>query len=78
MYDNDHINRCDALEFIVNNFDVFPETMPGFVREVAPGISEEIFKGWRFVVLKDGELVFADCLSPCIRAEDTINIFQTY
>ena len=74
-YDRYHLNRCDALEFLANNFDRFPECMPELVREVAPGISENIYKGWMFIVLEDGELVFADCLSPCIRARDFDNIF---
>jgi len=75
-YDRYHLNRCDALEFLANNFDQFPECMPELVSEIAEGVSEDIFRGWRFVVLHDGELVFADCLSPCIRARDFDNIFQ--
>ena len=69
-YDRYHIDRCDAIEFLVNNFSEFPEIMPEIVCEVAPGISENIFRNWRFVVLDDGELVFAKCLSPCIRHRD--------
>lgn len=42
-YDNYHINRCEALEFLSRNFHDFPEHMPN-VREVAEGISENIFK----------------------------------
>lgn len=77
MYDNYHINRCDAMEFLFNNFEFFPDKMPELVREVAEGISEDIFRGWRFIVLEEGELVFADCLSPCIRSSDFHNnIFQ--
>lgn len=38
-YDNYHINRCEALEFLSRNFRDFPEHMPN-VREVAEGISE--------------------------------------
>ncbi len=74
-YDNYHIKRCDALEFLTNNFKEFPSVMPSCVVEVAYGISENIFRGWMFVVLADGELVFADCLSPCIRASDFNNLF---
>jgi len=66
------------MEFLANNFDRFPECMPEMVREVADGISEDIFRGWRFVVLETGELVFADCLSPCIKAQDFDNIFYAY
>lgn len=77
-YDRYHLSRCDALEFLANNFDQFPECMPELVREVAPGISENIYKGWCFVVLEDGELVFADCLSPCIRAADFRNMLAEY
>ncbi len=73
QYDNYHINRCDALEFLLDNFGEFPEQMPSLVREVAAGISENVFRGWCFVRLEDGELVFADCLSPCIRACDFYN-----
>lgn len=68
-YDRYHLSRCDALEFLAVNYLVFPETMPN-VREVAEGVSENIFRGWRFVVLEEGELVFADCLSPCITKAD--------
>lgn len=77
-YDKYHLYRCDALEFLLNNFDEFPETMPACVTEIAPGVSENVFRGWHFVVLENGELVFADCLSPCIRAADFNNIYQTY
>jgi len=77
-YDRYHLSRCDALEFLARNFDQFPECMPELVKEVAPGISENIYKGWMFVVLEDGELVFADCLSPCIRASDFRNMLEEY
>lgn len=69
MYDRYHLSRCDALEFLAANYPLFPETMPN-VREVAEGISENIFRGWCFVVLENGKLVFADCLSPCITKAD--------
>lgn len=68
-YDNYLISRCDAMEWLAENYPVFPETMPS-VRQRAEGISETLFRGWGFVVLINGELVFADCLSPCIRAAD--------
>ena len=76
-YDNYHINRCEALEFLSRNFHDFPEHMPN-VREVAEGISENIFKGWRFVVIDSGELVFADCLTPCIRKIDLEEFNATF
>lgn len=77
-YDRYHLNRCDAIEFLTENFDSFPESMPESVSLVAEGISESIFKGWRFVVIDSGELVFADCISPCIRACDMKNVFKPY
>jgi len=75
-YDRYHLSRCDALEFLTNNFDEFPSVMPSCVVEIADGISESVFRGWRFVVIDTGELVFADCLSPCIRASDFSNLFS--
>lgn len=67
------------MEFLANNFDRFPEYMPELVREVSDGISEDIFRGWRFVVtLPNSELVFADCKSQCITAQDFDNIFYAY
>lgn len=69
QYDNYHINRCDALEYLVNNWGEFPRVVP----EGGPcnTISQMYYKGWCFVLtLPDEEVVFADCLSPCIRRED--------
>lgn len=57
-YDRYHINRCDALEFL--------HAEGGPTKE----IGERIFNSWGFVLLLSGEVVFADCLSPCIRKRD--------
>lgn len=57
------------MEFIKDRYNEFPLEMPD-VKQLAEGISESQFEGWKFVVLDDGELVFADCLSECIRKGD--------
>lgn len=70
MYDRYVINRCNAMEFIAEHYPIFPSKMPEDVPLRASWCSADLFEGWAFVVLEDGELVFADCLSPCIRAAD--------
>ena len=68
QYDSYHINRCDALEFLHAEVGFWPDCVPagGPTKE----IGESLFHGWCFILLEDGELVFADCLSPCIRKSD--------
>lgn len=69
MYDRYLISRCNAIEFIKDRYNEFPLEMPD-VKQIAKGISESQFEGWKFIILDDGELVFADCLSECIRKDD--------
>lgn len=69
MYDKYHLSRCDAMEWLAENYPIFPNKMPD-VPMKADWCSGSLFNGWMFVILLDGSLVFADCLSPCIRAED--------
>ena len=71
MYDRYHIERCDAMEWLAENYPDFPESMPD-VKQLVDGISESLFRGWKFIVVED-ELLFADCLSPCIRKSDMKN-----
>ncbi len=68
-YDKYHLSRCDAMEWLAEHYPSFPDEMPS-VPLRASWVSESLFKGWAFVELEDGELVFADCLSPCIRKSD--------
>ncbi|MEG1123049.1 MAG: hypothetical protein RSE62_12695 [Citrobacter sp.] len=70
MYDKYHINRCNAMEWLSEHYPEFPEAMPEDVPLRASWCSDNLFERWAFVELEDGELVFADCLSPCIRAVD--------
>ena len=69
MYDNYTINCCDAMERLAEHYPVFPASMPDVPMRVE-WCSENLFKGWAFIILLDGTLAFADCLSPCIRSED--------
>lgn len=69
-YDSYTIDRCNAMEWLAEHYPVFPGTMPEDVPLRASWCSDNLFEGWAFVLLEDGELVFADCLSPCIRAAD--------
>ncbi|EPZ2140094.1 hypothetical protein RZR38_19030 [Citrobacter freundii] len=69
MYDKYTLNRCDAMEWLAEHYLVFPDKMPD-VPLKADWCSANLFMGWGFVILLDGTLVFADCLSPPIRAED--------
>lgn len=69
MYDKYTLNRCDAMEWLAEHYPVFPANMSGVPMRTR-WCSENLFNGWRFVLLESGEWVFADCLSPCIRAED--------
>ncbi|MDU2343325.1 MAG: hypothetical protein E7D81_24845 [Enterobacter asburiae] len=69
MYDKYTLNRCDAMEWLAEHYPVFPDKMPD-VPLKADWCSASLFMGWGFVILLDGTLVFADCLSPPIRAED--------
>ncbi|WIJ47646.1 hypothetical protein OI984_21530 [Enterobacter roggenkampii] len=69
MYDKYHLSRCDAMEWLAEHYPVFPASMPDVPMRIE-WCSENLFKGGSFVILLDGSLVFADCLSPPIRAED--------
>lgn len=69
-YDRYTISRCNAMEWLAEHYPVFPATMPEDVPLCASWCSEKLFEGWCFVELEEGELVFADCLAPCIRAAD--------
>lgn len=69
MYDKYQLSRCDAMEWLAEHYPVFPASMPD-VPQNCSGISYPLYKRWRFVYLDNGVLAFADCLSPCIRAED--------
>lgn len=69
MYDKYHLSRCDAMEWLAEHYPAFPASMPDVPMRVE-WCSENLFKGWAFIILLDGTLAFADCLSPCIRAED--------
>lgn len=77
-YDMYHLNRCDAIEFLMDNFSDFPQEIPANIKQVARGISVRVFRDWRFVVLHGGELAFSNCISPCIRACDMKNVFKPY
>ncbi|ENP2748033.1 hypothetical protein ACDF60_004527 [Salmonella enterica] len=70
IYDRYTINRCNAMEWLSEHYPVFPGAMPEDVPLRVSWCSDNLFEGWAFVLLEDGELVFADCLSPCIRASD--------
>lgn len=72
MYDKYHLSRCDAMEWLAEHYPTFPKTMPD-VPMRADWCSENLFRGWSFVVLLDGSLAFADCLSSRIREKDMIN-----
>jgi len=69
MYDKYTLNRCDAMEWLAEHYPIFPDNMPD-VPMRADWCSADLFKGWFFIILLDGSLAFADCLSPAIRAED--------
>lgn len=69
MYDKYTLNRCDAMEWLAEHYPAFPSNMPD-VPMRAEWCSASLFRGWSFIILLDGSLAFADCLSPPIRAED--------
>ncbi len=69
-YDRYTIDRCNAMEWLAEHYPVFPAAMPEDVPLRASWCSGNLFECWSFVQLEDGELVFADCISPCIRAVD--------
>ena len=75
MYDEYHLSRCDAMEWLAANYPEFPDYMPD-VPQAAKWISEPMFKNWRFVVLSDLRLVFANCVSPCVTKQDMARIRQ--
>ena len=69
MYDKYHLSRCDAMEWLAEHYPVFPDSMPEIPMHTE-WCSANLFKGWAFIILLDGTLAFADCLSPCIQKED--------
>ena len=55
--------REDAMEYLLKNVEQFPKEIPG-------KIAISIFQGWRWVESLEGEIIFADCISPFITAKD--------
>ena len=72
MYDKYHIDHCDALEYLFNNWGTFPDSIPegGLTRD----ISIAYFKTWRFVRTLQGEIVFGNCISPGVTRQE----FESY
>ncbi len=69
MYDKYHLSRCDAMEWLAEHYPVFPASMPVVPMRVE-WCSENLFKGWAFIISLIGTLAFADCLSLCNPSED--------
>ena len=55
--------RREASDYLKQNCKMWP----GYIeRYIAP----KEFKTWRFVQALDGEIVFANCIEPCITEEE--------
>lgn len=70
MYDAYSLDRCDAMEWLAKTYRVLPDVIPAEMNQIDGWCSAPLFKDWRFVVLDNGELVFANFLSPCITKAD--------
>lgn len=66
----DTIQRQDAIEWLAVNWPRFPDDFEG-----KGGISEKVFKNWRWVRLEMGTVVFANCIQECIRQYE---VYQQY
>lgn len=75
MYDKYTINRCDSMEWLAKNLVEWPTSMPNGDADM---ISMNMFNGWYFIRSMSGDIVFADCLSPCITESDFYNFLHNY
>lgn len=68
----DTVHYTDGIEWLIQNYDEFPETVPpGMCLE----ISDPVWMDWRFVLsLPDYEVVFGNCIIPGVTRE----IFNAY
>lgn len=75
MYDNYTINRCDAMEWLAKNLVEWPMEIVGGETEI---VSMNMFNGWYFIQTMSGDIIFADCLLPCITETDFYNFLYDY
>lgn len=75
MYDKYTLDRCDAMEWLAKNLVEWPtEIVDGRSKH----IGKSLFKSWCFVNTTDDEIIFGDCLSPCITESDFYNFLHDY
>lgn len=58
-YDEYSIERCDALEYLYNEWASFPNEVPG--GGIAKDISIRFFRGWQFMRKNNGPVIFLRC-----------------
>ncbi|WP_338501579.1 hypothetical protein VRC35_06475 [Erwinia aphidicola] len=59
----DAIEREDAMEWLLENYDDFPERV---LTGPSKTISNPMFKNWRWVLTLENEIVFGNCYQPGI------------
>lgn len=65
--DKERLEYCDAMEYLYQEWGNFPMFVPrgGPAKEISP----RYYKGWRFMLTGENEIVFASCLVPAITRE---------
>lgn len=62
------VSRVEALEFLAKHYGRFPDSLP--TDRPSEHISHRMVGGWRWVGSLEGDIIFADCLQPCIEAAE--------
>ncbi|HEF7276276.1 TPA: hypothetical protein ACGBPZ_004572 [Yersinia enterocolitica] len=66
MY-SDAIQYTDAMEWLLDNYQQFPDKV--LTSEACKEISNRMFKNWRWVLTLEGEVIFGNCIQPGITKE---------
>lgn len=68
--DKDKHNWLDAMQYLIDNYDDFPESMDVDIQLDAQ------FRNFRFIRHTSGEIFFANCIQPGISKDDFDNFKQ--
>lgn len=70
---DDAVEYSDAMEWLIEHYDEFPNQVPGGAENLSRNVSGRMFKNWRWVLTLDLELVFANCIQQGITRQDFIS-----
>jgi hypothetical protein len=59
--------RQSAINFLLKELSEWPATLIGY-------IGPRQFQNWRFVETLEGEIVFGNCIEPCITYDEMMEL----